>query len=208
MKQKLFLLFFCALLIFITLGFSNGSLKQSESSYSLSDTTESKEIMKTVQRAYDIEAEAAYTFDLSKFPTVFINDPRFNVSPGTLETIRELTNNPSLESAGWLDYKMAYYSWTRDAVIHAETVKEKAQAENRDLTQKEKNSLVDSRGRSAPARVDQSARTNPLKFLSVNVNGDVAIVIVDDGPMTVQLTLVLVDGHWFIAAYKGIAVHP
>ncbi|MBI5964598.1 MAG: hypothetical protein HY863_14055 [Chloroflexi bacterium] len=67
--------------------------------------------MKTVEKANDVEAEAAYTFDIKKFPTVFINDLRFPVSSGTLETIRELTNNPSLESAGWLDYKAAFYSW-------------------------------------------------------------------------------------------------
>src|SRR5574341_1019622 len=48
---------------------------------SIPKTPENQEIMRAIERAYDIEAKAAYTFDLSKFPTVFINDPRFNVDP-------------------------------------------------------------------------------------------------------------------------------
>lgn len=95
------------------MSFANSSFStaQSESTYHIPDTPEVKEVMKTVEKANDVEAEAAYTFDIKKFPTVFINDLRFPVSSGTLETIRELTNNPSLESAGWLDYKAAFYSW-------------------------------------------------------------------------------------------------
>ena len=100
------------LLVIGPLGFSATSLiiKRSQLTYNIPNTPEAKEVMKTIEKAYDIEAEAAYTFDIKKFPTVFINDPRFPVSPGTLEIIKDLTDNPSLESAGWLDYKVAFYS--------------------------------------------------------------------------------------------------
>ena len=164
--------------------------------------------MRTVDKAYDIEAEAAYTFDLKKFPTVFINDPRFPVSPGTLETIRQLTNDPSLESAGWLDYKIAYYSWSSGAIFKGEELKKKAKSENRSLTEEEKQSLTDPQGRTAPARPEGSIRKSPVMFISMDINDDIAIVIVDDGPMTVRLTLVSVDKQWYITAYKGLSVHP
>ncbi len=207
MKKKLFSIL-SGLLIFSALSFSDGISKQSTSTNNIPDAKETKEVMKTVERAYDIEAEAAYTSDLTKFPTVFINDPRFNVSPETLQTIRELTQNPSLESAGWLDYKMAYYSWTSAAILHAEKLKEKAKAENRGLTDEEKASLIDPQGRTAPARSERSTRKNPVMFLSVEIDEDIATVVLDDGPMTVQLTLVLVDKQWYIAGYKGLAFHP
>jgi hypothetical protein len=198
------------ILIFGAFGFSNtpSSARQAEISYNIPDTPEVTEVMETIERAYDIEVYAAYTFDLSKFPTVFINDPRFPVSSGTLETVRELTNNPSLESAGLLDYKMAYYSWTRDAILLSETVHAKAKQENRELTAEERKSLIDSKGRMAPARSQSPKRKIDVTFFSVEINDDIATAIIDDGPRTVQLTLVLVDKKWYIAAYKGLELHP
>ena len=209
-KAILILLALAVLLVFGALGFSIRSprIRQSELIHNIPDTPEAKEIMKTIERAYDIQAEAAYTFDLSKFPTVFINDPRFPVSSKTLETIRQLTNNPSLESAGWLDYMMASFSWRRDAILHTEAIHEKAKSEKRDLTEEEKKSLVDPQGRMAPARVESPIRKTPLTFFSAEIDGDIANVVLDDGPRTVQLTLVLVDKKWYIAAYKGLSVHP
>jgi len=209
MNKKL-LLAISAILILTAIGFSDASTisKQPRSTYNIPDTPEAKEIMKRVKRAYDIEAEALYTFDLKNFSTVFINDPRFPVSPGTLNTIRELTDNPSLESAGWLDYKLAYYSWVRDATTYSETIHAKAKAENRGLTDEEKKSLIDSNGRIAPARAKDSIRNQTLKFLAVNINDDIATIILDDGPTTIELTLVLVDNQWYIAGIKGVSIHP
>jgi hypothetical protein len=182
--------------------------KRPPSTYNIPDTKEAKDVMKAVENAYDIEAEALYTLDIQNFPTVFINDPRFPVSPGTLDTIRELTNNPSLESAGWLDYKLAYYSWISSATLHAENVKNKAKAENRELTDEEKKSFVDSNGRIAPVRSEDPIRKRELKFLSVDINGDIAKVILDDGPTTIELTLVSFEKEWYIAALEGVAFHP
>lgn len=203
MKKSLFFLLSIILLLGL-FGFSERSVKER----SIPETKDAREIMKTVEKAYDIEAEAAYTRDLSKFSTVFINDPRFNVSPGTLETIRELTNNPSLESAGWLDYKMAYHSWRINSTLHAENVRAKAKSENRELTDEEKKSLVDSNGRTAPVLAQGPTKKIEIQFLSVEIHDDIALVVVNDGPTTVELTLVLVDGQWYIAAYRGMSVHP
>jgi len=198
------------LLTLIVISFSSTSFtsKQPQATYLIPDTPEAKEVIKTVERAYDIEAEALYTFDLKKFPTVFINDLRFPVSPGTLKTIRKLTNNPTLESAGWLDYKLAYYSWISNATLHSESVQSKAKAENRALTEEERKSLIDADGRIAPARAEDPIRQQKLKFMSVSMNGDIAKVILNDGPETIELTLVLVDKQWYIAGIKGIAFHP
>jgi len=208
MKKKLFLAI-STLLVLGLLGFSNSSpgITQSESTYMIPDTPEAKEIMQTIERAYDIEVEAAYTFDIKKFPTVFINDPRFPVSPGTLEIIKDLTDNPSLESAGWLDYKVAFYSWRIKATLHAERVKEKAKQENRALSEEERDSLIDSNGRSAPARAQGPTRTTSLTFMSIEINKGVAIVILDDGTYKAELTLVFVDGSWYIARFKGISLN-
>jgi len=208
MKKKL-LLVINTLLVLGMLGFSSSSpgITQPESTYMIPDTPEAKEIMQIIERAYDIEVEAAYTFNIRKFPTVFINDPRFPVSPGTLETIKQLTNDPSLQSAGWLDYKEAFYSWRIEATLHAEAVKEKAKQENRALSKEERDSLMDPHGRSAPARAHGPTRTTSLTFMSIEINEDVAIVILDDGTYKAELTLVFVDGSWYIAGFKGISLN-
>lgn len=199
------------LAILILFGFANRDalrIRHLLTNRNIPDKPEAKEIVKTVERAYDIEAEALYTFDLQKFPSVFINDPRFPVTSGTLRTVRELTDNPTLESAGWLDYKIAYYSWVGRATFNSEAVHKKAKDENRELTPDERKSLVDSNGRMAPARVESPFRKQQLKFLSVSVVGDIAKVIVNDGPTTVEYTVVLVEKKWYIAAIKGLAFHP
>ena len=209
MKKNLFFIL-SLVLLFGILGFSKASADrgQSEATNGIPNTAKAKEVMKTIERAYDIQVEAAYTLDLSKFPTVFINDPRFPVNPGTLETVRQLTYNPSLKSAGYLDYKMAYYSWKRDAILHFEQLHAKAKAENRDLTEKEKKSLVDSYGRVAPSRAESPKRTNPIIFKSVEIDGDIATVVLNEGVRTVRLTLVFVDKNWYIAASETLSVHP
>lgn len=212
MTKKLFFLT-AIVLVFATFTFSHTSsvAKQSESTNIIPDTADTREIVKTIEKAYEIEREAYYTNNFSKFPTVFINDPRFNVDQYTLQTVRELTYNPILKSAGWLDYKIAYWSWGVNGAIHTEAVLAKAKSENRGLTKEEKASLVDRYGRTAPPRPPKEKIKNEkmqLEFVSVNVDGDIATVVLDEGPRTIELTLVFVDKSWYIAASKTLSVHP
>lgn len=209
MNKKILIL--GGLLVFLfTLGLSEGvQIGGISSSFNeIPDTPEAKEIMKTIEKAYDIEAEAAYTFDLKKFPTVFINDPRYPMDPATLQVIREMTDNLSLESAGYLDYKLAYNMWASNAILHYEEVHKKAKEEKRELTKEEKQSLTDKYGRGTPGRAESPTRSFPVKFISMEINNDIALVVIDDGPTTVELTVVLVDNHWYIADSKIISVHP
>jgi len=212
MKKSL-LLILAALLIISAFIFVSGqsNLKQPMPTpgTSIPDTNEAKEIMRTIERAYDIQAEAAQSFDLKKFPTVFINDPRFSVSSSRLKMIKEVTNNPSLETAGYLDYKMAYSTWRNEGILRREALQKKAKAENRDLTREESLSLLDSKGRMVPARVNGPIKTHPLEFISITINDDTATTILDDGVAAFEMNLVLVDGKWYIAGVgKTFSIHP
>jgi hypothetical protein len=206
MKKRILILL-GVILILGVLGFSSSTLEQPTLIYRIPDTEDAKEIIKTVERAYKIEAQAALTFDFSDFPTVFINDPRFPMGPYTLETIRDLTHNPSLETAGYLDYKLAYYTWSRDEILHLEALQEKAKKENRNLTEEELQSLRDSKGRTPPARAEGPLKLIPLNFMSLEINGDIATAILDDGPTVTKITLVLVDGQWYIADASVLIVN-
>ena len=172
------------------------------------NTTESKEIISFIEYAYDIETYAAFTFDLTIFPSLFINDSRFEVRPSTLNTIRELTGNLTLETAGYLEYKMAYYSWRRDSILHEEPIYATAESENRDLSDEEITSLLDEYIRSVSHLSANQYRTHPISFISLLIFDDIAKVVIDIGFAKKELTLVYVNNQWFIAAAKNLSINP
>jgi hypothetical protein len=172
-------------------------------STTIPDTPETRAIIDTIEKARVVEYEAVYDFYLTDLPTVFINDPRFNMSPATLEVVRELTNNLSLSSAGLLDYKMAFDTWRRDSILHRESLMATARAENRDLTDEERASLIDKYGRIAPAREPiLSSNEMPLDFESINIQEDVAVADVSIDVNEIEWTLVFVNNQWYLAKEK------
>ena len=75
MKTKLLIALGAFLVLFSVFAFSRGLLITNQPSLSgeIPDTPEAKEIMLTIERAYDIEAEAKYNLDTSKLSNVFIS---------------------------------------------------------------------------------------------------------------------------------------
>jgi hypothetical protein len=152
---------------------------------------EAQEIINTVQKSEVIYSEALQTSDPGKFPTVFINDPRFPLSEGTLDTVRRLTDNPSLQSAGWLDYKIAYYTF-----------------QIKEGTYPQMESFPSEPSQTLPSDFIWCSPPPSLIFLSLSIDDDLATVAIDEGATKYELTLVFVNDDWFIAAYKGISVSP
>ncbi len=198
MNKKI--VFTLVLLTLVALGGSQSKFVQS--SQNDQQSPEVKEIKKTIENAYKAQGKAGRTFDLTDFPSFFINDPRYPMDAETLQVVREMTGNLTLETVGYLDYKMAYYSHWRDGALLLEELKEKAKKETRELTEEESRSLVDEFGRSAAPRLTGEPRKTPVRITSVAIENDIAYAIVNDGPTTVELTLVLVDGHWYIGQLK------
>jgi hypothetical protein len=163
-----------------------------------------KTIEETIRYAVDVEFEAAVNLDDKKFPEVFINDPRFPLDPSTLDTVRELTDNPKLESAGWLDYKLAYYGWLINGIKAREDLENKAKSENRNLTKEERKILNEN---DAPVHTKKGDYRSPLYIPSIELKDDIAKAVIEDGCINAELTLVLVDGKWFIAGYKGLGIN-
>lgn len=184
----------------------------SASTVSIPDSPEVKEIMKTVEDAYDIETEAAYDFKTKKFSSVFINDSRYELDSQKLDFVRNFINDSSLETAGYLDYQLAYYNWWHENVTLFESAKKKAKLENREVTQKEIKSIIDSEWAKkwglAPARGKSPIRENTLRFISVDIDGETATVYLHDGFRVVTLYLIRIDKKWYIAGRKGISIYP
>jgi hypothetical protein len=208
--RKILLPLVLLLLLLAALGRTDRSLPAKQPIYTsgISDNEETWQVVRAIERAYDLQTAAAYSLEFSKFPTIFINDPRFPVSSGTLETIRELTRDYSITSAGYLDYKVAYYEWRRDAILHSEAIHDLAKSENRPLTAAERASLFDPQGRIAPAREESPVRQYAIKYLSVEVDGEIATAVINTGATTSELTLVIVERRWYIAAQQILSVRP
>lgn len=172
------------------------------------DTPDAREIQQTIEKAYAIEETAARTFDTTEFAKVFINDPRGGeLDDSTLQFVNEVFGT-NLASAGYLDYKLAYYKWWESGARKIEALESQARAEGRPLTPEELSSLVDSSGRIAMPRAQGPIREIRLDWHSISINGDIAVAIFDDGPRTNRMTLVKIDGRWYIAGNEILAVHP
>jgi len=192
-----------------------------KASLGVPDTAEARQIQETVRRAYKIEAIAARTFDTSQFALVFTNDPAVKLEPSTIEFIREVAKDVSRTDSkleyltskaddrlGYLDYKLAYYIWWKAGAEKIEMLQAVAKEEQRELTQAEKQSLIDTSGRIAPPRAQGEASVPKLKFWSIEIKEHMALAVYDDGPRTIEMTLVKKGGQWYLAGGKLLDLHP
>jgi hypothetical protein len=198
------------LLVLSVLIFSNRSVSTEQvRAEGMPNTADTERIVQTIKRAYELEEKAARTFDTTEFASVFINDPRGGtLDASTIDFVKDVTNNPRLTMIGYLDYKVAYYKWWEIGALQIEALQDKAQAEQRPLSQDELLSLVDSKGRVAMPRAQGPISPVYLEFLSISIDNDVAIVVFDDGPRTNKMILVRVNEEWYIAGNEILSVHP
>lgn len=170
-------------------------------------------IVQTIKKSFEVELNAAITFDMTEFPTVFINDPRFPVGEGTLQFIRDVTQNSSLENAGYLDYKLAYYTWRREGALRLEAIQKKMQEEGRSKITEEEASLLIVAGRPAAPRlrleyVDKATLEFSVKDLGIDFENGTATVVVDRGSSVSKMFLIKANEHWYIAGIEILGVYP
>lgn len=162
------------------------------------DTPETREIIKQIETALDIEARCS--FDFSIFPSVYVNHLRYPLDSEKLEFIRNATDNPSLETAGYLDYKLTYHSWWLEGKRQWEEIYTKAREEKRDISEEEQKAFLESKWGKYPGGYCTSKRTSQLRFISILVESDIATVVLVLGHhRPKELTLVFVEGQWYIA---------
>lgn len=171
------------------------------------DTEDSTLVQETIVRSYKIEAETAMTFNTAAFVSVFVNDARGGkLIPEQLKFMQDITHNPSKTDFGYLDYKIAYYTWWGKGAETVEQLQTKTAIEGRNPTQEEMQSLVDPTGRIAPYR-STNTKTPEIEFKSITIKGDQAIATFDDGPRINEMTLVKINSGWLIAGNKILAYH-
>lgn len=210
MKRKTYSHFILPVVILSVIVFIAPVLVSGSRAYvGIPQTDDAKLLQETINKSYIIEAEAARTFDLTAFPSIFVNDQRGgDLSSSTVDFIRSVTGDYSSKNFGYLDYKIAYYSWWKSGALKFEALQTKALQENRNLTEEEIKSLVDEKGRVAMPRSQDTRTSIELQFVSIEVEEDKAMVIFDDGLRTNQMVLVNINNQWYIAGNKFLSVHP
>ena len=166
------------------------------------DSPEALEIIHQVNTALEVEFECI--FDYSRLSSVYVNDLRYPVDDEKLGFIRMVTDNPSLESAGYLDYKTAYYPWWLEGKRQWEEIYSKAQAENREVSEEERNAFQASKWGKYPGGACNPIGKIEAIIVSILVEDDVATVVYGIGSRVKEATLILIDGHWLIAQEKDI----
>lgn len=166
------------------------------------DTPEALEIIHQVNTALEIEFECI--FDYSRLSSVYVNDLRYPVDDEKLEFIRIVTDNPFLASAGYLDYKTAYYPWWLEGKRQWEEIYSKAQAENRDVSEEERNAFLLSKWGEYPGGACNPVGKIEAIIVSILIEDDIATVVYGIGSRAKEATLALIDGYWLIAQEKDI----
>jgi len=166
------------------------------------DTPEGQEIIYQIEKAFDIESGCS--FDYSIFPSVYINDQRYPLDSEKLEFVRKITENPSLESGGYLDYKIAYHPWWLEGKRQWEEIYNRAKAENREVSEEERQTFLASKWGTYPGGSCFRKRPWEGRYVSIHVVEDIATVVLGVGNRAKELILVLVNEHWLIAQEKDL----
>lgn len=190
---------------------------------SVPDTDEARRIQDTILEAYQLYDVARRTSDLTRFPSVFVNDPDVPLNRNQREQLRKwLGEVPN--GAGYLTYVTTCYKNTLQADKSFREAMDKAKAEGRDSLRPEdyltSEELEQIRRSNKPIPTPPSAPPNSLpsieeaanqrkqnfRFMSMEIDDKKAIVIFETGATRNKATLVRRDGEWYIAGQDRLAV--
>lgn len=223
--EKVQISFLVWLIIFITIGgvvFVRGLGSNSPTSEVIAagilDPEEVREIQATIIEAYKLGYMAHVTHDVSQFPSVFVDDPRVPLTPEQREQLKEWLGTVP-EGAGYLTFGIAGYYNTERLRKLSEEAWAKARAAGRDYISPEDylspEELRDKPIPTPPPMVDQPTMSaeeyvkwkwENVRFESVVIKGDIAIVIYDDRWFLYEDTLVRRNGKWYVAGSRRIGV--
>ncbi len=212
-KKFLFRLLFFAGIAFVGLAlFLN--LSQRSEAYNIPDTPEAREVMATMERAYDILAIPFDSLDVNKLAEVFIDDPVFldRLTPEQREQAqarsRTILGTKEGESFGYLTAMKAKRLQQQQGATLLKAALDRAKSHDRTITEEEWKALTEQNNGEQPYLPELSLPGRfPLTYESIKIDNDKAYVRYDDGPALQDAILVRVNGRWFVAGIIPIKVH-
>jgi hypothetical protein len=158
--------------------------------------------MATIEQAHYLKAIAARTFDVSRFPEVFIDTPDFKPDDRQKAMIQEMLGSEAVQKAGYLSYMQAYYlAWKEGArLMESVDLSQLSMQEKKDFLEANSNKIL------TFARKDPIGEI-ALTFESITIKGDRAIVRYDSPSAYREAILIKVDGKWFVATINTVKLH-
>jgi hypothetical protein len=163
----------------------------------------------TILRSEAIGVEILYTLDGRELNQIYTNDPRGgNIPEDGLRLIHYIRQDYTLtlDDVGMLDYQQAIVAWFKQAIEKREAILARMAAEGREqMTEAESASLRDETGRVAIFNRGPDPATvtlYPPNIRSINIEGDVAKVVVVGSHTIYELTMVYANGQWYIAGSR------
>jgi len=210
-RNLLLLVSVFVILIFGIVGFSKPSTEFSHfmPTEKIPNTSDAKQIMAVINRAYQVLGTTSQSFDVSEFSDVFVDTEDYELTDEQRKMVAEALGLSAAEvkNAGYLTAMEAkYISRGRGAKLLQEAL-EKARAENRELSATEFQEIVTANHGHWPSSSAITTNKTALTFESIGINGNKAIVRYDDGAALQEAILVKREGRWLIASIVPIWVH-
>lgn len=175
---------------------------------SIPDTPDNMEIMAVIERAYELMTYAQQTFDVSEFPSVFIDTQDYKLTDEQKNTISGILGVETAE-VGEIGYltamQMQYISMGQGSEL-LKSALEKADSENRELTAEEFQEIVQANHGQLPASGFALDTETKFVFESIIIDENRAIVRYDDGAALQEAILVKME-RWLIASIIPIWIH-
>ena len=205
-KSKLTLLSLLLVALISMLTWSQPSTSAQAALPANSDTDDIKAVLK---EAYHQLAIAAETYDVSGFPSVFVDTADFPLTDQQKSEVRGVLGAKGAGEFGYLTAMQAKFISQGLGADLAKAAIDKAAQENRTLTVEELQALVKANhGQLPPSEiVDNPNDSIELVYQSIDIKGDRASVVYDDGAALQRAILVRINGHWLIASIKPIQIH-
>jgi hypothetical protein len=166
-----------------------------------------------VKRYYELTGNAARTFDVSQFHTVYVNDPSISLSTEQADYIKQIQTREGntvkdLDGHGMLAFWVARFTdWKRGAE-NLEQLQAKAEARGQHALNGADVQALKATGQPVgPARRTDVAVKTRIRFDKVIVNGTQADVVFDDGQALVHEFLVKTKDGWKIAGMRPLNIH-
>jgi hypothetical protein len=170
--------------------------------------TDESAIKAVIEQSFWLDGVAARTFDVSRFPSVYADDPSVQLSKEQSEFMaRVRAANPGATiGSGFLDYKLAFYRHWQTGAAKLERVQESAQSQGRQVTAAELQSISEGGQPPPPRRTDPNYRVK-LRFDSITVDGNRAEAVFDSGLVLERMYLLKTADGWRITGERLIDVH-
>ncbi|MFN8490139.1 MAG: hypothetical protein U0350_21305 [Caldilineaceae bacterium] len=174
---------------------------------SMFDSMDAHEITATLTRAYELLDTPADMLDVAQLSEVFIDHSDYanELKTDKLTKLKIQIGNvlglTSVQSFGYLTAMKSKRIHQQQEIKLLKTALEKVKPKGRELTQEEWKDLAKQNGGEYPSLPHYELANNKrhLIYSSIQINGDKARVVYDEGIVDRTAILVWVNGRWFVA---------